>query len=565
MRTLRLAMAQINPTVGALSRNAAKIVAYADRARSLGAEVVLFPELAVTGYPPEDLLLKPGFVRDNIKVVNELARKIRGITAVVGFVDNNNGIFNAAAIIHDGRMAGVYRKMYLPNYGVFDEKRYFTAGTRPLNVKLGNITLGIEICEDIWRSSPIKALSEAGAELILNINASPFHAGKTYIREELLARRARENDVVIAYNNMVGGQDELVFDGQGMVVDRAGKVIARARGFEEDLLVVDLEFNSKSQKRAAKRSGGVQTIALEPLKRAKPEVITKRRLKPLPEHSQEVLQALLLGTRDYVKKNGFKQVCIGISGGVDSALVAAIAVKALGAKNVIGVFMPSIYTSPESRADAASLAKNLGINLIELPINGLFDSYIASLKEAFADRAPDITEENIQARIRGNLLMALSNKFGYLVLTTGNKSEMSVGYATLYGDMAGGFAVIKDLPKTLVYDVATRINESFPWPVIPERVFTKAPTAELKPGQTDQDSLPPYDVLDNILKAYVEDDLDVEEISALGFDKKVVMKVIRLVDASEYKRRQAPPGIKITPRALGKDRRMPITNRYGRR
>ncbi len=556
-------MAQINPTVGALRRNAAKIVAYADRARTLGAEVVLFPELVVTGYPPEDLLLKPGFVRDNVKVVNELARKIRGITAIVGFVDGNGGIFNAAAIIHDGRIAGVCRKMHLPNYGVFDEKRYFTPGARPLNVKLGHITLGVEICEDIWRSSPIKAQSEAGAELIVNINASPFHAGKTYIREELLSRRARENDVTIAYNNMVGGQDELVFDGQGMVVDPSGKVVARAKAFEEDLLVVDLEFGG--QKAIVKKSNAVETLTLEPLKRAKPGVITRRRLKPLPEHSQEVLQALLLGTRDYVRKNGFKQVCIGLSGGIDSALVAAIAVRALGAKNVIGVFMPSMYTSPESRVDAALLAKNLGINLIELPINGLFDSYISSLKEVFANRAPNIAEENIQARIRGNLLMALSNKFGYLVLTTGNKSEMSVGYATLYGDMAGGFAVIKDLPKTLVYDAATRINESFPAPVIPERVFTKAPTAELKPGQIDQDSLPPYDMLDNILKAYVEDDLDVAEIEALGFDKKIVMKVTRLVDASEYKRRQAPPGIKITPRALGKDRRMPITNRYGKK
>ncbi|MBI5234784.1 MAG: NAD+ synthase [Deltaproteobacteria bacterium] len=561
MRTLRLAMAQINPTVGALSRNAAKIYAYAMGAQAKGAEVVLFPELAITGYPPEDLLLKPGFVRDNVKAVNELARRIRGITAVVGFVDGNGGIFNAAAIIHDGRIAGISRKMHLPNYGVFDEKRYFTHGTRPLNVRLGHITFGVEICEDIWRSSPIKAQSEAGADLIVNINASPYHAGKTYIREELLARRARENNVTIAYDNMVGGQDELVFDGQGMVVDRSGKVVARAKAFEEDLLIVDLEFNDKG--RAARKINVVETITLEALKRAKDGVIARRRLKPLPEHSQEVLQALLLGVRDYVSKNGFKQVCIGLSGGIDSALVAAIAVKALGAKNVIGVFMPSMYTSPESRVDAFLLAKNLGINLIELPINGLCDSYSASLKEVFVDRPPNIAEENIQARIRGNLLMALSNKFGYLVLTTGNKSEMSVGYATLYGDMAGGFAVIKDLPKTLVYDVATRINESFASPVIPERVFTKPPTAELKPGQTDQDSLPPYDLLDNILKAYVEDDLDVEEIAALGFKRKVVMKVVRLVDASEYKRRQAPPGIKITPRALGKDRRMPITNGYG--
>ncbi|HBG46754.1 MAG TPA: NAD+ synthase [Deltaproteobacteria bacterium] len=572
MRRLRLAMAQINPTVGDIRGNAKKILSYTGKAKKAGAGLILFPELSLTGYPPEDLLLKPGFIDDNLKALKVLARKISGITAIVGFVDRKADIYNAAAIVHGGKVAAVYHKMYLPNYGVFDEQRYFQAGTDPLNFVLGGITIGIEICEDIWYpDGPARAQCLAGAELIVNINASPYHTGKAVAREEMLVTRARDNEVIIAYNNTVGGQDELVFDGRGMVVDERGEIIARGRAFEEDLIITDLDIDSISmvrlhdpRRREAKRMAPqeVKTVDLGALpKKTKLQRLAKKEAGPLNE-SEEVLKALILGTGDYVRKNGFNHVVVGLSGGIDSSLVASVACLALGKENITGVLMPSRYTSKESIDDAASLARNLGIKKMTIPIDDTYQRYLDMMRKAFSGTRPNEAEENMQARIRGNILMALSNKFGWLVLTTGNKSEMSVGYATLYGDMAGGFAVIKDVPKTLVYRVSQKLNELEGSELIPQRVFTKAPTAELRPDQTDQDTLPPYDTLDRILKAYVEEDRSIEEIAMMGFGKELVRKVASMVDSSEYKRRQAPPGVKITPRALGKDRRMPITNRY---
>ena len=565
-------MAQINPVVGDLSANARKILAYAEKAKAHRADLVIFPELAVTGYPPEDLLLKPRFISDNLKSLDSIARKIRGIAAVVGFVDRKADIYNAAAVIQNGRVAGVYHKMYLPNYGVFDEQRYFQAGRSPLNFVLNGVTVGLNICEDIWYpDGPTRAQALAGAELIVNINASPYNTGKALVREEMLVTRALDNDCVIAYNNTVGGQDELVFDGRGLIIDATGRVLARGRAFEEDLIVEDLDMDSAATARLhdtrrrevlyKSAPDGVREIVLRDATRKFRPGLPKRAVSPL-DSTGEVLKALVLGTRDYVVKNGFRHAVIGLSGGIDSSLVAAVAATALGAKNITGVFMPSMYSSVESRVDAAMLAKNLGIKLLTIPINSTFESYLKMMKKTFAGKKPDETEENLQARIRGNILMALSNKYGWLVLTTGNKSEMSVGYATLYGDMAGGFAVIKDLPKTLVYTVSRKVNENAGSSVIPERVLEKAPTAELRPHQTDQDTLPPYEILDPVLKAYVEEDKSLDEITALGFKRALVKKVIRMVDKSEYKRRQAPPGIKITPRAFGKDRRMPITSGY---
>lgn len=571
MRNLRLAMAQINPVVGDIGGNAKKILSYAEKARKAGAALVLFPELALTGYPPEDLLLKPRFIDDNLAAIESLARKIRGITAVVGFVDREAGLYNAAALVHKGQVSAVYHKMHLPNYGVFDEERYFRAGKTPLNFVLNGITFGLEICEDIWfPEGPARAQALAGAEVIVNINASPYHMGKPLIREDLLKARSTDNTAIIAYNNTVGGQDELVFDGAGMVVSEKGEVIARGKPFQEDLVIADLDADTVSAARLERRkrikagkrgSPVVRTIDLGTSKaKANPGLPKRKAL--IIEEKEAVLKALVLGTRDYLRKNGFRHAVIGLSGGIDSSLVACVAGLALGKENVTGVLMPSRYTSNESIEDAKLLARNIGMKTLTIPIEKPFKAYLETMRDAFRGTRPNEAEENMQARIRGNILMALSNKFGWLVLTTGNKSEMSVGYATLYGDMAGGFAVIKDLPKTLVYKVSEKINELEGREVIPERVFTKVPTAELRPNQTDQDTLPPYDVLDRVLKAYVEEDRSIEEIAALGFEMKLVRKVARMVDRSEYKRRQAPPGIKITPRALGKDRRMPITNRY---
>jgi NAD+ synthase (glutamine-hydrolysing) len=562
----RIAIAQINCTVGDLKGNCSKIIEYAGRARDLGADIVTFPELAITGYPPEDLLLKPKFIEDNITALKEVERSIQDIVAVVGFVDSADGkIYNAAAVICNHKIQGVYRKTLLPNYGVFDEKRYFSQGEKPLVFKLGELIFGVNICEDIWfDEGPTASQARAGAGLILNINASPYHTGKIKVREEIVRHHASVNKVFIFYTNLIGGQDELVFDGQSMACDNTGTIIAHAAAFKEDLLIVDIP-RDKLIKDEARKSNNDTTKKHELIvidkngQHSDKPSITWRQAEML-DPVAEVYEALVLGLHEYVSKNGFGNVTIGLSGGIDSAIVAAIAVDALGKDRVIGVFMPSRYTSRESEEDAQEMAKNLGIEMLTVPIDEIYKAYMTTFKPLFKDRKEDITEENIQARIRGNILMALSNKFGWLVLTTGNKSEMSVGYATLYGDMAGGFAVIKDVPKTLVYMLAVHRNSS--GPVIPQRILEKEPTAELKPDQKDRDTLPPYDTLDPILKAYVEEDKHPEEIISSSLEKDVVDKVSRMVDGSEYKRRQSPPGIKITPKAFGKDRRMPITNRY---
>ncbi len=539
MKAVRIALAQINPTVGDIEGNASKICDYIKLAKKQNAGIVVFPELAVTGYPPEDLLLKPQFLNDNLAALKRVQQKTEGITAVVGFVDRNDGIYNAAAIFHDGKLIDIYHKVYLPNYGVFDEYRYFKAGTESPVYAIGNVTIGVNICEDIWYpEGPAKSQAVAGAEIILNINASPYHMGKLSLREEMLSKRALDNKVVVVYLNTVGGQDELVFDGGSLIVDKTGEIIVRGKQFEEEIIISEIALDGLSQ--ADKKHISPRISSLE----------------------EEVYKALVLGTTDYVVKNGFKKVVIGLSGGIDSTLVAAIAVNAIGKDNVAGIFMPSPYTSKESREDAYNLAANLDFRIIEVPINKIFKCYRDVLKPEFKETSEDITEENLQARIRGNILMSFSNKFGWLVLTTGNKSEMSVGYATLYGDMAGGFAVIKDVPKTLVYELCKWKNSKEGRAVIPERVLWKEPSAELKPDQKDTDTLPPYPVLDPILKAYIEDDKSFEDILSSGCEKECVQKVIKMIDKSEYKRRQSPPGIKITPRAFGKDRRFLITNKY---
>ena len=578
MNTIRIGLAQINASVGDLDGNTKKILRFVQDADKLGVDIVAFPELAITGYPPEDLLLKPGFVDDNLESLRLIAKKTSSldIAIITGFIDRSDDIYNSAALISKGKIAGIYHKNYLPNYGVFDEKRYFKSGNEcPLFIIAG-VSVGINVCEDIWYpDGPCMNQALAGAQLIININSSPYHRGKRQFRERMVSTRASDNTVFIAYTNMVGGQDELVFDGHSMIFSPSGELIARGKQFEEDLVVKDIDLRSvelarlHDPRRRAKifsRQAVSQISAIEipdtKGKKKKPKLL-QTSVDPL-DSVAEVYNALLLGTRDYVKKNRFKEVVIGLSGGIDSALVAAIAVDALGRENVTGVFMPSQYTMPESGEDVNQLVKNLGIKLITIPINNIFKTYLGTLSEPFAGRRPDVTEENLQARIRGNIIMALSNKFGWLVLTTGNKSEMSVGYATLYGDMAGGFAVIKDVPKTLVYELSGYRNHTKEKSLspIPERILVKEPTAELKPGQKDSDTLPPYDILDSILHAYVEEDRSFREIVDAGFDEVTVKKVISMVDGSEYKRRQAPPGIKITPRAFGKDWRLPITNRY---
>jgi len=587
MRTFRIAMVQMNPTVGDLDGNVRRIIGWLREATKAKPDLVAFPELVITGYPPEDLLLKPQFVAENRRALNEVIRACRDSVAVVGYVGQGplsglregaaavlpagrHELYNAAAVIADRKLAMTYAKWYLPNYGVFDESRYFNPGCRLPLVTVKGTVIGVNICEDIWLpEGPTRGQANAGAEVIVNINASPFHVGKSRSREEMLATRARDNRVILTYTNTAGGQDELIFDGHSVVMDYTGEVIARAKGFEEDLLVVDLNVEAVARARAAegRRAGlsrkGAAAIDRIVLKGGPPPRRARlvQSMEMLADPLDEVYRALTLGVRDYVTKNDFKQVVIGLSGGIDSALTAVIAVDALGADNVLGVFMPSPYTSRESREDTQELVRRLGIELKTLPITPPFKSYLQTLKPVFAEANVDTTEENLQARIRGNLLMALSNKFGHLVLTTGNKSEMSVGYATLYGDMAGGFAVIKDVPKTMVYELAQRRNGPGS-AVIPKRILDRAPTAELRPRQKDEDSLPPYPVLDPILKAYVEDDRSVEEMVDMGFDRKTVLHVVGLVDRSEYKRRQAPVGIKITHRGLGKDRRMPITNKY---
>ncbi len=568
---LRLGLAQINPIVGDLKGNAEKIVASIKEVEGK-VDLLIFPELAITGYPPEDLLLKSQFLTENLKMLNYIAEKTGDVCVVVGFVDVQEDIYNAAAVIYKGKVRGVYHKIFLPNYGVFDEARYFQKGRQTPVFLIRGIRVGVNICEDIWfADGPHLAQSLGGdAQIIVNISSSPYSVGKPALRERILSTRAHENSVILAYTNLVGGQDELVFDGGSMVFNEKGELIARARQFEEDLLILDVDIESvfrtrlQDPRRRSKRDGSpftVPVIKVEEENRSRDEWIKGRIEKPLP-HFEEILKALILGTRDYVRKNGFKKVLVGLSGGIDSSLVCSIAVEALGKDKVIGVIMPSPYTSPSSIRDAQELANNLGIKTFTISIERIFNAYREELKkEVFHNLPEDVTEENIQARIRGNLLMALSNKFGYLVLTTGNKSEMSCGYATLYGDMAGGFAVIKDIYKTWVYKLARLINHKR-GNIIPENVFRKAPSAELRPGQTDQDTLPPYEKLDPVLEAYVEKELSFPEILEMGHDEEMIKKVIYMVDKNEYKRRQAPPGIKITPRAFGKDRRLPITNHF---
>jgi NAD+ synthase (glutamine-hydrolysing) len=570
-------MGQINPTVGDLEGNTWKIIQYIHDAKKVGVDLLAFPELVIPGYPPEDLLLMPRFIDANLEYLQEIIEASESITLLVGFVDRKDDIYNAAALIHDGTLEGVYHKIHLPNYGVFDERRYFQSGREFLVFSLRGITIGINICEDIWHpGNPTKAQALYGrAEIIVNISSSPYHAGKGNFRERMLATRAADNVAIVAFNNLVGGQDELVFDGESMIFDQSGNLLYRGKKLQEELIVFDLDvegvFRSRLHDPRRREGKREEPAEREPLQivhlpedrkpRKKRPKITPKMNESLPE-TEEVYDALVLGTRDYVRKNGFDKAVIGLSGGIDSSLVATIAVEALGRENVIGVFMPSNYTSAESRQDAQRLSRNLGIKLITVPITETFNAYREMLAPEFAGKKIDATEENIQARIRGNILMALSNKFGWLVLTTGNKSETSVGYCTLYGDMAGGFAVIKDVPKTLVYELARYRNDRGKSNVIPERVIQKEPSAELRPDQRDTDSLPPYPILDPILQAYVEQDKDSDGILLLGFEKGMVKDIIDRVDRNEYKRRQAPPGIKITPRALGKDRRLPITNRY---
>jgi len=528
----KIAIAQINPLVGDLEGNTGKIINYIQKAKEQGADVVVFPELAITGYPPKDLLLKHSFVKKNKEKLGEIVKNSTDIVAIIGFVNEEKGaLYNAAAIVSDGDLIGVQYKICLPNYDVFDEKRYFQPGDESHIFELGTMKLGVNICEDIWMDEgPTERQVKKGAEIIVNISASPFHAGKLRVKEDLLERKAMENNIPVVYTNIVGGQDDLVFDGRSCIFNKKGERIAQCKAFEEDLMVCDLSSTDK------------MVEELDPI--------------------GEIYHALALGIKDYVRKNGFKKVIIGLSGGIDSALTAALAVEAVGAQSVVGVSMPSKISSKGSREDAKKLAENFGIELKIIPISKGVAVYNAMLSDEFKATKPDVTEENIQARIRGNILMSLSNKFGYLVLTTGNKSELAVGYTTLYGDMAGGLAAISDVPKTTVYKLATYINTIKRRDVMPQTIIEKEPSAELREGQKDSDTLPPYAVLDQILLAYIDENKSKEEIIGQGLDERVVSEIIWMVDHNEYKRQQAPLGIKITPKAFGFGRRMPITNKY---
>jgi NAD+ synthase (glutamine-hydrolysing) len=557
---VRLALAQINSIVGDLDGNRDRILGRLDQAREANADLVLFPELAVTGYPPEDLLLRPAFVRAARRTLEELAAQTRGIVALVGAPHLDTHLYNACFVLVNGEIRGVYRKRLLPNYGVFDEERYFAAGQDLLLLRFGDTGVGPTICEDIWQPGPPAAeLAAAGAQLIANLSASPFHVGKDREREEMLRVRARATGCFIALCNAVGGQDELVFDGHSVVIDPGGEVIARGPSFEEAILVLDLDPAV-----VPRRPGGTERAAdvveLAPLHEQADEL--RGTLAPPLDDLEQMRRALELGLADYVSKNGFGHVVVGLSGGIDSALTAALAVEALGAERVHGVSMPSRYSSDGTRGDAQRLAESLGIDFREVAIEPVVGAFGGALADAFEGRDPDLTEENLQARIRGTLLMALSNKFGWLVVTTGNKSEMSVGYATLYGDMAGGFALLKDVYKTDVFRLARRLNERAERELIPISIVERPPSAELRHDQLDEDSLPPYPALDRVLEAYVERDRSREELYEDGFDPALVERALAMIDRAEYKRRQAPPGVKLHPKAFGRDRRTPITNRW---
>jgi NAD+ synthase (glutamine-hydrolysing) len=570
----QLALSQMNATVGDIAGNEAKIAEQISAAVARGAQLVLFPELAVTGYPPEDLLLKEHFLADARAALDRIALATDEIVALVGFPERADDVYNACAVLAEGEVKAIYRKVYLPNYGVFDEQRYFQSGPGGALIEIGDVTLGLSVCEDIWEPGP-PASDEAlaGATVLVNITASPYHAGKGMERERMLVQRARDNVSVVAFCALVGGQDELVFDGHSLVIDHDGRIIARGRQFVEELLIVAIDpYGPRSARlrdprqrpavrRAAPRSPVIARLELPPVPHDADAVDGP--IAEVLEPTAEVYAALELGLRDYVTKNGFRHVVMGLSGGIDSALVATVAVDTLGPEFVTVVVMPSPYSSEATQADARALAANLGVEILELPIEPAMLAYDATLEAVFGERPADITEENLQARIRGNLLMALSNKFGWLVLTTGNKSEMAVGYSTLYGDSAGGFAVIKDCPKTLVYELARYRNARDGQGPMPQSIIDRAPSAELRHEQRDDDSLPPYEILDPILEGYIADDLGRDELVLRGFDAADVERVIALVDRAEYKRRQAPPGIKITTKAFGRDRRVPITNRYG--
>jgi len=575
-RNLRIALAQINPNVGDLAGNAQRMLTAMYQANDAHVQLICFPEMALTGYPPEDLLLKPNFIRDTRTALNTLVAdsvKFPHLTAVIGFVEREEDLYNAAAIIHNGTIAGTYHKTFLPNYGVFDENRYFQAGQSIPIFVIDGVRVGVNICEDIWYpTGPATLQGYAGAEVLANISASPFHQGKRHWRERMLATRASDTGSIVAYVNMVGGQDELVFDGSSCVFDARGRMIARAPSFVEDLLITDLPVEGvfrqrlhdpRLRKARLDTFTSVEIIHVSDQPNTSTDTIAMPGIITTPQSDlDEVYNGLVLGTRDYVQKNGFREVVIGLSGGIDSALTAAIAVDALGANAVHGVLMPSRYSSEGSLTDAADLATNLAMHTWTLPIQSPVDAFLQTLATSLAESQAGITQENLQSRSRGVLLMALSNNFNWLVLTTGNKSEMSVGYATLYGDMAGGFAVLKDVWKTSVYALAEIYNARAGRSIIPRNTIDKPPSAELRPDQKDTDSLPPYDMLDPILQAYVEDDCSLTEIVAMGFATNEVRRILRMVDHSEYKRRQSAPGVKVTPRAFGRDRRLPLTSSF---
>lgn len=574
MKKIRFAIIQDNFVVGGIDENLEKCFSSIEKSYEFDPDFIVFPELAITGYPPEDLLLRQSFIHKNIEALGKLVSftRDREEIVIVGFVDMKDDIYNSAAIIQNGKMLGIYHKILLPNYGVFDEKRYFMAGKKPMIIDVNEIKVGISICEDIWvPDGPTVSEANNGAMVLVNISSSPYNIMKGNSREMMISTRASDLKTAIVYANTVGGQDELVFDGHSFVVDEMGKTIARAKDFKEEILVADVDIpnilnanlHDPRRRERSENKSDVDFVSARIKERGK-KLLPRSISAPLCVE-KEIFEALKLGTKDYVTKNGFKKVLIGLSGGIDSSLVAVIATEALGAENVIGVMMPSMYSSDSSVEDAQALAENLGIKTLKMAITDVYNSYIKALEESFKGTEPNIAEENLQARIRGNYLMALSNKFGWIVLTTGNKSEMSTGYATLYGDMAGGFAVIKDLYKTMVYRVCKWYNSNAKKDVIPKNVLIKPPSAELKPNQIDQDSLPPYDILDQILELYVEKDFSFEEIVDAGFDPDTVKKTMRLVDLSEYKRRQSPPGVKITFRSFGRDRRLPITNHFGKR
>ncbi len=568
---MRLALAQINTVVGDLDGNRERIVQRLHEARQAGADLVLFPELAVTGYPPEDLLFRPEFLRQARRSLDQIASDATDIAALVGFPWLERDLFNACAVCADGEVKAIYPKRFLPNYGVFDEVRYFQPGRDLLLLRIGEALVGPTVCEDIWQPGPPATdLALAGAHVIANISASPFHVGKGLEREDMLITRARDNTCWVVLVNAVGGQDELIFDGHSVVIDEEGHVVARAPSFEEALLVVDIDASTAvarrlvdARRRALARDQEVPDPPVVNLGEERQQESPVGALVAEPRDDLEQMRlALELGLRDYVEKNGFDEIVVGVSGGIDSALTLGLAVEALGSARVHAVSMPSRFSSPETRADAKALAENLGTSFLELPIDPIFQGFQQTLASVFEGREPDITEENLQARIRGTLLMAFSNKFGWLVVATGNKSELSVGYATLYGDMAGGFALLKDVFKTDVFRLARHLNERAGRELIPDSIIGRAPSAELRENQLDQDSLPPYPELDRVLEAYVEEDRSQEELRTDGFDPEVVDRAIALIDRAEYKRRQAPPGVKLRPKAFGRDRRTPITNRW---